>query len=312
MNALISIVIPIYNASNYLEECLDSIIRQTYTNFEALLINDGSTDNSASIIDQFSNKDKRFFAFHKQNKGVSSARNFGIEKAKGEYICFVDADDLLSETYLESLYESISNGADSSIGGFQHLDNNNQKGIFVVPSRKNETLEESIKEFYNINNPDWQRYLWNRMYKIKIIKKNDIRFREDIFYKEDGLFVIQYLCASNGLVGCNDNIIYYYRQNPNSAMSTIKRGWNDKLITDLIAHKLIIKELKKKDIGVFTLSLAKKHLESAHSWVMSIMKRSQTINYHAKLKIELIMFQSLGMKDYFKWRGELIHKKMNG
>ena len=106
-NELISIIVPIYNVEKYLRQCLDSIMNQTYRNFECLLINDGSSDNSEDICREYVSKDSRFRYFEKENGGVSSARNLGIEHSKGEYITFIDSDDWVDSDYLEVLYNSL-------------------------------------------------------------------------------------------------------------------------------------------------------------------------------------------------------------
>ena len=116
MNELISIIVPIYNVENYLRQCLDSIQNQTYQNFECLLINDGSPDNSADICREYVEKDARFRYFEKENGGVSSARNLGIECSGGTYITFIDADDWVDSDYLEVLYNAlIDENADISV-----------------------------------------------------------------------------------------------------------------------------------------------------------------------------------------------------
>ena len=107
MSELISIIVPIYNVENYLRQCLDSIMGQTYKNFECLLINDGSPDHSADICREYVSKDSRFRYFEKENGGVSSARNLGIEYSKGEYITFIDSDDWVDSDYLEALYTTL-------------------------------------------------------------------------------------------------------------------------------------------------------------------------------------------------------------
>ena len=106
-NELISVVVPIYNVENYLRYCLDSIVSQTYQDFECLLINDGSPDNSADICREYVGKDARFKYFEKENGGVSSARNLGIEHSEGEYITFIDPDDWVESDYLEVLYRAL-------------------------------------------------------------------------------------------------------------------------------------------------------------------------------------------------------------
>lgn len=106
-NPIISVIVPVYNVEEYLSRCIDSILAQTFTDFELLLINDGSTDNSGRICDEYIKNDSRIKVFHTKNFGVSSARNKGIENAIGKYISFVDSDDEVFNTYLETLYNHI-------------------------------------------------------------------------------------------------------------------------------------------------------------------------------------------------------------
>ena len=101
-NPKISVIVPVYNAEQYLPHCIDSILAQTFTDFELLLIDDGSKDNSSKICDEYEEKDKRVKVFHKKNGGVSSARNLGLDKAHGEWICFCDSDDCLKSNYLST------------------------------------------------------------------------------------------------------------------------------------------------------------------------------------------------------------------
>ena len=120
---LISIIVPIYNVENYLRQCLDSIMNQTYQNFECLLINDGSPDNSADICREYVSKDSRFRYFEKENDGVSSARNLGIEHSKGEYITFIDSDDWVESDYVEILYdELIKENADIAVSTYKRFE----------------------------------------------------------------------------------------------------------------------------------------------------------------------------------------------
>ena len=121
-NELISVIVPIYNVENYLRMCLDSIQNQTYKNFECLLINDGSPDNSAEICREYVAKDSRFRYFEKENGGVSSARNLGIECSEGVYITFVDSDDWVEPDYLEVLYSIIvQEKADISVSTYKQF-----------------------------------------------------------------------------------------------------------------------------------------------------------------------------------------------
>ena len=143
-NELISIKVPIYNVENYLRQCLDSIVSQTYQNFECLLINDGSSDNSADICREYIEKDSRFRYFEKENVGVSSARNLGIERSKGQYITFIDSDDWVDSEYLEVLYRAlIEEKADIAITTYKqfNMDDNCYYVYSYQRGMKNEFLK---------------------------------------------------------------------------------------------------------------------------------------------------------------------------
>lgn len=137
MSDLISVIVPVYNVENYLRECLDSIINQTYQHLEIILIDDGSTDSSGNICDEYAKKDSRIVVAHRDNKGVSGARNVGIELSKGEYITFVDSDDAIHEKFLEKLYDAIKqynvNIAVSNYYVYNEMDN-----LFYYHHVKNE------------------------------------------------------------------------------------------------------------------------------------------------------------------------------
>ena len=107
MKELISIIVPVYNVEKYLNRCIDSLISQTYQNIEIILVDDGSTDSSSEIVDGYLKKDNRIKVFHKDNGGLSDARNKGIEISKGKYLSFVDSDDYVTNTYIETLYNTI-------------------------------------------------------------------------------------------------------------------------------------------------------------------------------------------------------------
>lgn len=310
MNKLISIIIPVFNAEKFLGQCLDSILAQTYDNYEVVIINDGSTDKTGEIIDYYSKNEARIHPYHRNNCGVSSARNFGISVASGEYICFIDADDIISNNYLDILYTAIQKGADSSIAGFKHIDVPQDKEIIVVPQKQEiKNLNDSILDFLDFEKPDWQRYLWNRLFKMSVIKKYNIRFREDIFYKEDGVFLVDYLCKSNGLVSYSDHIIYYYRQNQNSALGSLHKKFNKKILTNINAHLMILEQLKRAKLPNSTIDISRSHAFMSFAWIKDIMKDNNIHNLKYSLIIEINCFKVLGPKRYFKWKTALLVKK---
>lgn len=119
---MISVIIPVYNVEEYLERCVNSVLKQTYNDLEIILVDDGSTDNSGKICDELKNKDDRIIVIHKENQGLSASRNIGIEKATGEYITFVDSDDYILEDMYETLYKNlIRNDADISMCKYQYV-----------------------------------------------------------------------------------------------------------------------------------------------------------------------------------------------
>ena len=212
-NELISIVVPIYNVENYLRQCLDSIQNQTYQNFECLLINDGSPDNSADICREYVSKDARFRYFEKENGGVSSARNLGIECSGGAYITFIDADDWVDSDYLEVLYnELIDENADISVSTYKrfHMGDNCwylhsfQRGY----EKRVFTNQELIDEFIALDTFDYSyRFVCGKLVRKYLLDK--IAFNCMTTLGEDMEFWLKLYLISNKVVFVNrDSYIY--------------------------------------------------------------------------------------------------------
>ena len=301
MSPRFSIIVPVYNAENYLRDCLRSLRSQTCSDFEVILVDDGSTDDSLRLLGTFRAQDQRFQIYHQDHHGVSCARNVGLENAVGDYVCFVDADDQVAPFYLVDLYQAMGE-ADSSMCGFKKIDLLSHEDCVIVPQKKIETLEENLSEFYAAGPTDWQRYLWNRMFRRSIIQKNNLRFREDIHYKEDGLFVVQYLCASTGMVGCVDKVLYYYYRNASGAMSKTWHTFDEKIITNLYAHRLMIETMRQKGVSDVVLSMARKQAKAACNWILQLMSQSKNHQLSLLIRIERIMVSILGLRDYLCWR----------
>ncbi|MDR2840027.1 MAG: glycosyltransferase [Paludibacter sp.] len=197
--ALISIIIPVYNAENYLNQCIESIINQCYNNFELIIIDDGSTDKSGHICDEFAEKDNRINVIHKQNGGVSSARNAGIDAANGDWICFVDSDDLLENTFLQNIINNIAENVQLVATGYREQ---NRKGNWnVYLPEKQVFSNKQILLFY-------EQYLtscicrapWGKLFLKSVIDENAIRFDQSIGFGEDSLFCLQYFKKINSIL----------------------------------------------------------------------------------------------------------------
>ena len=179
MQPKISVIVLVYKAEKYLHRCVDSILSQTFTDFELILVNDGSPDNCGAICDEYAQKDNRVRVFHKENGGVSSARNLGLDNAKGEWITFVDSDDWLKPGCLEQLTNKLD--ADMIKCGIEASD---KSSIWTVENNK-----YSVKQFLEKNEKDFiARTSCVTLFKTKLINKFNIRFDKHIRYGEDMIF----------------------------------------------------------------------------------------------------------------------------
>lgn len=164
MNKLISIIIPVYKVEEYLEKCVDSVIKQTYDNLEIILVDDGSPDNCGKICDQYSKKDKRVKVIHKENGGLSDARNAGIDISRGEYISFIDSDDYVEIDYIETLYNSIiKSKADLAVCAHKVVYSNGS----VIDKATNNYYEYTSKEAlkHMLYDQDLDLSAWGKLYK---------------------------------------------------------------------------------------------------------------------------------------------------
>lgn len=198
-NELISVVVPIYNVEKYLRQCLDSIQNQTYQNFECLLINDGSPDNSADICREYVEKDSRFKYFEKENGGLSDARNYGIRQSKGSYLTFVDSDDWLENDALQQLYDALKKeNADISIGRYNCYDESRCQYLFY-DSNPDDSLEViDGKEIINREGLEEMRIgNWTVAY-LKLFKRELL----ENLPKNCGRYLLDMESTSKGFTGC--------------------------------------------------------------------------------------------------------------
>lgn len=243
----ISVIIPMYNASKFIKRNLDLLKKQTFNNFEVILINDGSTDNTEEIVKEYQ-LDCRFKYYYQSNRGVSSARNFGIDKSQGDFIVFIDADDYVGPEYLKELYEGIKN-YDFVFSGYKIV-------------RENEVEQKSISDYSVVDNQKIIQLInkdssifsfpWGRIFKKSIIDKNLIRFDNSIKYGEDLIFNIEYaLNIESALI--LKNYDYYYVQTDESASGLLNsKRKMDNLLTNIEAisetYKILNNSEKNFDI----------------------------------------------------------------
>lgn len=296
-NPKISIITPVYNVEKYLRKCLDSILSQTYQNWETILVDDGSTDQSGVICDEYAAKDTRFVVVHKHNGGVSSARNSGIEKACGEWFLFMDSDDMLYEYTLDSFINRINDEIDSVCGGYIEIDEANDSIQKYSSSRRYELLierDDALIDFYRHSYGDmFNGYLWNRILRADIIKKNHLRFREDIYIKEDGLFLVQYFCRCCGHHLYTSLLLYKYRINPNGAMSQYDKSFNKKSLSNLYARCLCYNEIKNVTNNKHLLNLAQDAVSMKYKCLLFFFIRERRTDIGNVFRMSVVTFKSI-------------------
>lgn len=206
---MISIIVPVYKAEKYIHRCVDSILAQSHTDFDLLLIDDGSPDNCGAICDEYANLDGRVRVFHKENGGVSSARNFGIEKSKGEWITFIDADDYVHPDFLSSLY--AKHDADLIIGSFL-LVGSDESWDGILPNEKygRDVLRLKLEKSDFVPN---HRAPWGKLYRRDIIVDNHILYDPKVTLSEDWLFTLEYFQYTHSIRTIGAPYYYYERGN---------------------------------------------------------------------------------------------------
>ncbi len=212
---LVSIIVPVYNVEKYLRKCLDSIINQTYHNIEIILVDDGSKDSSGLICDEYARKDDRIFVYHRNNYGPGAARNYGIKKAKGKYLTFVDSDDWVESNYVETISREMT--CDLLYFGMIAIKEKEEPYKYIIPQIDNNlSIEEGLYQML-INQNSYFDFVMtqNKCYQKEIIDRYDISYPEDILHSEDEIFTLRYFLHVQS-VKCIDDILYNYNQRYNS------------------------------------------------------------------------------------------------
>lgn len=225
-NELITIIVPIHNAEDYLPECIESIQNQTYTNLEILLVDDASTDSSGMICEEYAKKDKRIQVIHKEGKGEggAKARNVAIERAKGDLLTFMDSDDYISKDMIKTMYEKIlRDNSQGAVCSFHYVD----KEKNILPWRTPQlnglsamTGKEAACRF--LTTTDIEGFSWNKMFRREIIFGNDIRFDDSMNSFVDMYAMFSALLACRKVSFCEEKF-YSYRQHEVSCVHTMSR-----------------------------------------------------------------------------------------
>ena len=235
----VSIIVPVYNVEKYIEKCLKSLISQSDKNIEIILIDDGSKDNSGKICDTYKRKDSRIKVIHKENAGVSEARNLGIQKATGRYLCFVDADDFVMNDYIEYMHQLIVKESSDIAVCTKMFSNFNEE---QSSDEMIEVLdgENAIIRILNYRMPIG---VYSRIFKKDLIKDNGIKFLKDIYMGEGFNFNVACFQKAKKVIISNYKVYYYRRDNTTSATSdfSIKKCENSLYAMKVMNNNLLIR-----------------------------------------------------------------------
>lgn len=234
---LISVIVPVYQVRDYIQECIESIRKQTYENIEIIIIDDGSTDGSGELCDHEAKKDSRIRVIHQNNRGLSMARNIGITNAKGEYIALVDSDDWVDINYLNNLYALLKKyDADIAVCDYTRKTFNIQSGHDYVI-----TSEQMLKEWHG-KRKRIETVCWNKLYKKSILGNAN----ENIFpagKEHEDIYTSHLFVERADKIAITDNKLYFYRKRKNSITSDTLRI-RDKINQELEAQKERMKYFK--------------------------------------------------------------------
>lgn len=228
---MVSIIVPVFNAEKYLHKCIDSILAQTHTDFELLLINDGSKDNSGAICDEYAAKDNRIRVFHKENAGVSKARNLGLDNAKGEWITFVDSDDWVHEDFIKKrLALALNENADIAYCDVEY--------VYRTHNVYCKTAEQVEGNASTVNSWIFSRTTYSPIILVRkfLFDKYGLRYIEGLRFGEDFNLIIKLVMYANKVTHIKEALYYYNKQNEGSAMTKLHLYRDDLqfVYTDLI------------------------------------------------------------------------------
>lgn len=280
----ISIIVPIYNAEKYLPQCIDSILAQTFVNFELLLIDDGASDASGRICEEYAQNDPRIRVFHQENAGVSVARNKGIDEAIGKYLTFVDADDWVKPDYLQALYDA--------------LPEHNQCDGLVVESFERIYPDRSVPvEIPNISlyRDDFSRlitefiakqmmYAFSKLFSREIIISNRIRFMSEVVCLEDMFFILDYCCYSNYFLTINVSNYCYRASYSSDTLSNRVNSYENEM---LICHEYFLRiKLYQENYAIPILEMVnvwKTTTMLFHKIILSVYSSANRYSYHQRI-----------------------------
>lgn len=283
-----SIIVPVYNVSQYLKRCIDSILSQLYGDFELLLVDDGSTDDSGRICDEYAKKDNRIKVFHKKNGGVSSARNKGIDEARGKYVVFVDSDDYILKDRLLQIMRLSDNNPDMIVG--YNASPADYKYVCKIIAKQDFDIIRNVV------------VIWTSAFRNKILKEANVRFDEKIWHGEDSLFILEFFDNCKTII-FTDEYGYVYEEGHKEGLNVKFQDWYKELYVykkiTKVSQKILNKLLNEND------EILCMNFRQMLRIIKAIYKNGKTLRYSERIKI----LKKLRAERYDK--DKLMYKRFN-
>lgn len=309
----LSIIMPVYNVEKYIEKCLKSIINQNNNDYELIIVDDGSLDNSVDIAKKITNKRRNIKIYSKENGGLSDARNYGLSKATGDYITFIDSDDEIEYNYVDSIIKSIkkNNNPDFLLFGYyiDYIKDENLYNSETIIEKTSDLFLNNKKNKFSINNSSYIGYAWNKVYKYEIIKDNKLLFEKGLQYIEDIVFNNNYFNFANH-ISIIDQALYHYKQYSNTI--TLGKKINEAQFEYDIRAINCYKKISNKILFDSKNNL-NKYIRSRFNWSIKLLLNNNRydliINYSDYIKNnkqifntnikEKIFYNLIANKNYF-------------
>ena len=299
---MISIIIPVYNVKQYLSDCLDGILSQTYTDWECILVDDGSTDGSTDVCDSYEQRDARFKAIHKENGGVSSARNRGLDVARGEWVTFIDADDRITAHFLHSLIEPADENDELVVGGNRYF--GLDEGETVPPENRIVQREDFKNYIFTDIDWTWQRIfyvVWGKLFRLSIIKENRLLFDTNMIRSEDTTFMLLYMTFIRKVKLLKVKEYSYRFEMSNKAYYTFSV---ERFIAQQSSYMNAMNIVCKSDIGSFVRMIKRSRQLCFSLFLSSLVNKNEfieSIKEYRKYDDDLF-FLSSDLKHFFYYK----------
>lgn len=291
----ISIIIPVYNVENYIDKCIQSLFEQTYSNFEIILIDDGSTDKSPILCDEYAKKDNRVKVFHKENGGVSSARNLGLEKSTGDYIAFVDPDDWVEKDMIFFIMEDFKqNNVDAVFYGYDEVSSNSKNKKYpIIHSPEKTGVDDDRQAIYQMMigiGKGYYTIIANKAFKRSIYKDNNFLFDKEIAVGEDSVWLVEMVKKCNR-VYFDNRVFYHWLQREESASNS--KNISPKRLTAIKAQQINCENLIEYGDEIVEIAKGKLYNDCFFLQIIAYSEKNKSVEKYIKQQIEM------GKKSFF-------------